>query len=133
TSRIVWGRQKTASGFQRQRIDETASASVIRSNEPLKLLRLLTIWTCYCVTDHIPGETVITSVHDVCLVPVLRRQELKIKTSFTFQCFRNGFIKVNGNLHAFTFGSDNHTGIEIIIGITQRCLYCFGSAVNLTV
>ena len=92
---IVRCHEYGVSGLHGKRIDEAAGTPVVIGPVALVLLVLLAVGTGYGLADGIAGEAVGTAVHDIGLVPVLRRKELEVESRIAGKRIRNGLVEID--------------------------------------
>ena len=120
--RVVRGEGHALPLRHRKRIHETSGAAVIVGLITLELLDFLTVGTSHGLTHRIAREALRVSVHEICLVPVLGREEFEVEPGLALKALRHGLVKVDINPHGPALGAYDEPGIEIIIRITQANL-----------
>ena len=107
------------SSFKWSGIDKAVGAAVIVGLESLELTGFLTVGACHGLTGCITGETVQAAIHQVGLVPVLRRQEFDVQSRFACQSLGHGFVEPYGDLDGITLSRHNDAAVEVVVVIAQ--------------
>ena len=105
--------------FEWRGIYKAICAAIVVGLESLELTGLLAIGTCHGLTGCIAREAVKAAIHQIGLVPVLRRQKLDVQSCFACQCFRHGLVEPNGNLDGIPQTCYHNAAIEVVVIVTQ--------------
>ena len=105
--------------LQRKRFHELPRASVIVGTVALVLLVLFAVGACHGRGNRIAREAARTTVHDIGLVPILGREELKIEPGISRKFLRHRLIQIHVDTHGLALRRHYKSGIEVVVIVSQ--------------
>ena len=115
--RCIGSQDDFVSSFKWSGIDKAVGAAVIIGLESFELTGLLTVGTCHCLTGCITRETVQAAIHQIGLVPVLRRQEFDVQSCFAGQSLWYGLVEPYGDLDGISLTRHDNAAVEVVVVI----------------